>query len=159
MPKKKKKHNRNLLSRSSTRWQISVVRFYQYFINISPAPLHWSHKWSAKKSCEALEKTKRKMLMLLKLLQFNFSFTLKRSETTYCMLHCVIAILCNYEKWDTVNLLKSLAEVPTFICPINPHKIAHRCRSEDRWMTQERALITICHSMIITATMSWQGVL
>lgn len=71
-------------------------------------------------------------LLLLKLLQFNFSFTLKTSETTYCMLHCVIAILWNYKKWGTVNLRKSLAEAPTFMCPINPRKIAHRCRSEGR---------------------------
>lgn len=72
--------------------------------------MHRSNKLNAKKKklWRLKEKVDDEMLMLLKLLQFNFSFTLKRSETTYCMLHCVIAILWSCLKRGTVNPLKSL---------------------------------------------------
>lgn len=101
---------------------------------------------NCRKSSKAPEKTKRqtRLLMLLKLLQFIFSFTLKRSETKYFMLRCVIAILRTCKRnVARVNLLKSFAEAPTFICPINPRKTAHRCQSEGRWMSQERR--SDCH--------------
>lgn len=94
--------------------------------------MHGSNKLTAGKSQKKRKRGTQK-LMLLKLLQINFFFfTLKRSETTYCMLHCVIAIWWSYKKWATVNLLKSFSEAPTFICTINPHEIAHRCQSEER---------------------------
>lgn len=74
--------------------------------------------------------------MLPKLLQLHFlSFYFEEIRD-----HKQHAALCNcnfvelIKKWGAVNLRNSSAEAPTFRCPINPHKLTHRCRHKRRWM-------------------------